>query len=361
MTEDMPRKRPPYISREESRHGRFVWYFKRDGKRTRLPDEYGTEKFWEEYNAALAGKKPEPVAGKSGTLEWLVARYKESSEFKDLRPTTRRMRDNVLKATCKSAGDKQFAKITRKHIEEAMQRRGPHAANNFRKIMSRMFKWAVRQEYLGSNPCDTVDPRAAKSDGFHTWTVEEVEKFQAKHPLGTKPRLALDLLLFVGLRRSDVVNVGRQHLKDGVISIRTIKTGTWVHVAVFKQLQESIDATPTGDLAFLTTSTGKPFKSAASFGNWFADQCKEAKLPDVCRAHGLRKAGATIAANAGAPAHELLAMYGWSKLAMAEVYTREADKRRLARGAAERIANSFQSHLASGGTVEYNNQTNSKG
>jgi len=157
--------------------------------------------------------------------------------------------------------------------------------------------------------------------------------------LGTRPRLAIDILLFLGLRRSDAVVVGRQHMKDGVVSICTQKTGAWVYLPVFRQLQESIDATPTGDLAFLTTSLGKPFTSGASFGNWFAKQCKAAGLPDECRAHGLRKAGATIAADEGATAHELMAMYGWTRLAMAEAYTKEADKKRLAKSASERLAN----------------------
>jgi hypothetical protein len=44
----------------------------------------------------------------------------------------------------------------------------------------------------------------------------------------------------------------------------------------------------------------------------------------------LRKAGATIAANNGATAHQLMAMFGWSTLKMAEVYTRGADQELLA-------------------------------
>ncbi|MDR7032387.1 tyrosine-type recombinase/integrase [Mesorhizobium sp. BE184] len=339
MNEDMPRKRPPFLSREKTRHGRHVWYFKRAGKRVRLPDEYGSKEFNEAYAVCLTGEKPLKIEPASSSLAWLVGRYKESNDFKSLRPSTRRMRDNVLKAACENAGKNSFAKITRKHIEEAMGRRKPHAANNFRKIMSRVFQWAVKQELLAINPCDSVDPVKAQTDGHHTWTIEQVEKYRKKHAVGTKARLALDLLLFVGLRRSDVVRVGKQHMKNGVISIRTEKTGSWVHVAVFSALQKSIDATETGDLAFLTTDWGQPFKSAASFGNWFRDRCNEAFLPIECRAHGLRKAGATIAADNGATVHELMAMYGWSKSSMAEVYTRESDKRRLARGAAERIAN----------------------
>ncbi|MEQ1407725.1 tyrosine-type recombinase/integrase [Neorhizobium sp. Rsf11] len=237
--------------------------------------------------------------------------------------------------------DGQFGKITKAHIKKAMDKRAatPNAANNLLKTFSHLFKWAVEAEHLETNPVAGVSKVSVKSDGFHTWTVDQVEKFRAHHKLGTKPRLAIDILLFLGLRRSDAVVVGRQHMKDELISLRTGKTGAWVYLPVFKQLRESIEATPTGDLAFLTTEKGKPFSSAASFGNWFAKQCKAAGLPDECRAHGLRKAGATIAADEGATAHELMAMFGWSRLAMAEVYTKEADKKKLARGASERLSN----------------------
>ncbi len=52
------------------------------------------------------------------------------------------------------------------------------------------------------------------------------------------------------------------------------------------------------------------------------------------RLHGLRKAGATIAAEGGATAHQLMSMYGWKRLTEAELYTREADRRRNAAVAA---------------------------
>lgn len=341
--EDMPRK--AFLSHEKTRHKRWVWYFKRNGKRIRLPDEYGTEEFNAAYERALTGSSalPEKPKAKSGSLKWLVDQYKMSGAFAALKPSTRRARDNILKqilADPKNA-DGPFVDLTRRKIKAGMDKRAatPNAANNFLKTMSHLFKWAVEAEYVEVNPCEGVSKINVKSDGFHTWTVDQVEQYRAYHKLGTKPRLAIDILLFLGLRRADAVIVGKQHMKDGVISLRTGKTEVWVHLPVFRKLQESIEATPTGDLAFLTTERGKPFSSGASFGNWFAKQCKAAGLPDECRAHGLRKAGATIAADEGATAHELMAMYGWSRLAMAEMYTKEADKKKLARGASERLSN----------------------
>lgn len=148
----------------------------------------------------------------------------------------------------------------------------------------------------------------------------------------------MDLALFTGLRRSDLAVVGRQHVKNGVISIKTIKTGAWVHIPVFEALQRSMDATPGGELAFL------PYKSAASLGNWFREACVAAGVPG--RLHGLRKAGATIAADGGATPHQLMAMFGWKNLAEAELYTREADRKRNAAVAAGHIGNALAPHLS---------------
>lgn len=202
-----------------------------------------------------------------------------------------------------------------------------------------MFEWAVSAGHIDLNPCDGVKPIKAKTDGFHSWTVDQVEQYRKHHPVGTRARLALDIMLFCGLRRGDVVRVGPQHVREGLITLRTSKTNTMVYLTIWPELKRSIDATTTGDLAFMVTSYGKPFSTPETFGTWFALQCDNAGLPKECRAHGLRKAGATIAADNGATAHELCAMFGWTKLATAEIYTKEADRKRLSRAASARIAN----------------------
>jgi integrase len=104
-----------------------------------------------------------------------------------------------------------------------------------------------------------------------------------------------------------------------------------LELPVLPELQSVIDATPTGDLAFLVTERGQPF-SAAGFGNWFQDRCNEAGLRGLS-AHGMRKAAATRAAERGATAHQLMAIFGWRTIKQAEAYTRAAERKRLAAGA----------------------------
>jgi hypothetical protein len=57
-----------------------------------------------------------------------------------------------------------------------------------------------------------------------------------------------------------------------------------------------------------------------------------------CTAHGLRKAGATIAANNGATATQIMAIFGWTDINQAELYTRNADQKKLARDGMPLIA-----------------------
>ena len=343
----MPRKLPKYVNRQRTRHGRVVFYFRRGrGAYIRLPD-LGTPEFDSAYAAALAGAAlPAPSKAPPHTLAWLVEAYKRSAHWSQLAPSTRQMRDNILKHVLAEAGHVPYGAITKRHINEGIDRRPPHAGNTFRKVMSQLFAWAVSVAKLKVNPVDQAQRRKIKSSGFHSWTPEEVQMFYARWPLGTRERLAMDLALFTGLRRSDLFRLGRQHVRDGVISIQTQKTKKTIHVPIFKSLRASIAAAPVGDLVFLATDRGQPFASAASFGNWFGKACRAAGVPG--RAHGLRKAGATIAAEGGATAHELMAMFGWSRLAEAELYTTAANLKRMAAVTAERIEAGFTYTAKSG-------------
>ena len=352
MTDDMPRSRPPYIRREKTRHGRMIWAFRRGREYRRLPDEYGSPQFWDEYNEALASKpKPEARKNASGTLEWLVRRYKTSAHYLNLKPSTRTARDYIMKKVCDQSGDKPYAAIAKKHIQAGIDRRAktPQAANNFLVAMSVLFNWAVESEYIAVNPCEGVTPLKIRSDGHHTWTMDEIEKFRVKWPLGTKPRLALDFLLYSGLRVSDAIIAGRQHMREGLLVMRTVKTNSEVFIPILAPLQQSIDACKADNMNIITGERGQPFASSNTFSAWFRLKREAVGLPDVCTPHGLRKAGATIAANDGASARELMSLFGWSRISMAETYTKSADRAKLAKAAAERIANNAGPYLLRGG------------
>ncbi len=205
------------------------------------------------------------------------------------------------------------------------------AANASLKAIRQVFKFGVQKKLTPSNPAREVEYFKSGSAGFYTWLPEEVRQFEVRHPVGSKARLALALMLFTGQRRSDIIRFGKQHAKDGRLAFTQYKGRNRkpkrLTLPILPALQKIIDATPCGDLTFLVNEWGRPFTDAG-FGNWFRDRCVQAGVPG--RAHGLRKAGATIAANNGATSRQLMAIFGWDTLKEAERYTRGADQLRLA-------------------------------
>lgn len=350
-----------HITQDRDRHGNRRVYYRIEGyPMIRLRAEPGTPEFFAEYQraqeaTAMAGKKPAGGAAVAPTsLSWLVDQYYKSAWFKTLAVSTQKARRGILDNICDSthqtpAGPRQrgplpFALLKAKHIREIRDEKIelPEAANGRLKALGQVFAYALERELVEVDPTAAVDFLASASEGFHTWTLDEVRAYETHHPVGTKARLALALLLFTGVRRSDVVKLGRQMERDGVLHFTETKGSTSRALSrkkkrpgakarvlpILPELREAIDASPSGQLIYLVTAFKKPF-TAAGFGNRFRDWCDEAGLTH-CSAHGLRKAGATIAADNGATVHQLMAIYGWETLRQAEVYTRNANRTRLA-------------------------------
>ncbi len=337
----MPRPRLPHLLKETARNGETVWYVRvGHGPRVRIRGAYASAEFMAAYWAALGGNSApagRAAAPKPDTLAWLIARYRQSASWSTLALATRRQRENILKHVETKSGAVPYGHIARKHIVQGRddRRATPAQANNFLKAMRGLFKFAVESDFVSADPTQGVASIPLRPGGFHTWTVEEIVRFEERWPVGTRERLALAILLYTGLRRGDAALLGRQHIKDGLITLRTSKNDAPVYLPVLPELQRIIDASPTGDLALVATADGRPM-TKESFGNWFCDACKAAGVPG--RAHGLRKAGATKAAEAGATTAQLNAIFGWSGARMASLYTAAADRKRLSRDAIEMLS-----------------------
>jgi integrase len=363
-----------YIFRDRSRHGQERVYVRINGKKKRLRADVGSVDFLKQYTEAVAElrdapeNKPTQIERvRANTLEWLGEEYMRSPEFRRLDAKSQRVRRSILEecfaeprkpGAPERIGHCPLPQFEAKHVRVLRDRKAlktPGAANNRLKYLSAMFTWAVENDHMKSNVARDVKSIKYKSDGFHAWEPEEVLKFEEFWPVGSKPRLALALLLFTGARRSDAVQFGPQHIRPTEIldedGGRTIEdwlkftpkktagsSGVTLELPVLDELAAVIAATPIGHLAFLTTEQGKPF-TPDGFGNWWRDRCDEAGLPQ-CAAHGLRKAGATIAANRGATTKQLMAIYGWSDPKMAEIYVKKADQKRLAGNARKLLARS---------------------
>jgi integrase len=346
---DMPRPRPPHLHREVTRHGKIVWYVRLDkGSRVRLRAEYGTPEFETQYQEAMSGR-PQPKKGQpaSGTLAWLIERYRETRAWTDLSLPTRRQRENIFRQVTARAGTTPYAKITAQVIESGRDRRSatPHQARHFLDAMRGLFRWATASRLVKSDPTAGVhNPKRPKGRGFIPWTEEYVEAYERLWPLGTHERVWLDVLLYTGLRRGDAVRLGRQHVRDGIATLKTEKSqgGVTVTLPILPILAQTLAAGPCGDLTYIVGKNGAPL-AKESFGNMFKDACREAGVPGS--AHGVRKIAATRAANSGATVAQLEAIFGWTGGTMAALYTRSADRRRLSLEAMHKLSNDSRTSI----------------
>jgi integrase len=308
---------PKHCSWNTDQHGKRRVRFRKAGFTTYLTGTPWSEDFMHQYAAALDGVKARASniganRTKPGTVDALVAAYLDcsmasTSPFKTGAPETQRTRRNILENFREAHGDKPLFRtdnrgqrimlLTREHVQRIVNEKvsTPFAQRNFLNTLRAVFEWAMKEGRIPDNPTFGVKRVKVKTTGYRTWSEAEIQRFEAAHAIGTKGRLAFALLLYTGQRRSDVVNMGPQHIHRGVLTIDQGKTEggeeSHLEIPLHPKLREIIDATPTvGVKTFLVTHFGKPY-TAPGFGNWFRELCNTAECPDVS-AHGLRKATA---------------------------------------------------------------------
>jgi len=339
-------KRFDYINQYRDRHGRQRYYFRRKRQpRIPLPGLPDSPEFVEAYRAALANPGTREIGenrSPQGSLSAAIARYYGDHSFLALAPITQKNRRAILERFRKAHGDNSLRELSQKHVMAILGKLQPFAQHGYLKAVRHLMQYAVRAGLRDDDP--TVGVAQAKSTrtkadgrerGYHTWTEDEIAQFEAKHPIGSRPRLAMALLLYTGQRRGDVVRMGPQHFRGGKFTIRQQKTGQPMDVPIHPELAHIIAASECGNLAFLMTQFGKSF-AVAGFGNAFRDWCNEAGLSH-CSAHGLRKAICRRLAEAGCTAPQIAAISGHRSLREVQRYIDAADRSRMAEAGMARL------------------------
>lgn len=338
------RKLDPYVSSFVDRHGKERFRFRRDGVSIYLPPP-GTEDYRRAYSEALTGTVALDRA-KPGTVDDLAARFYQSLAFRRKGGEWQRTVRRIVEGFREKHGKFMVADFRPKHIDAILVERldqrvedgrkvgGTAAAKRLRETLKTLFGYAVRQEMITSNPVDLAEEVTHKATGFYAWTEADIARFRKHWKLGTKARLALELMLWTGARRGDARLLPPP--VNGRIRWQAGKTGKVADMAVTPQLAAAIEAAGVGSQTLLVTSFGKPF-TRNGFGNWFKDRCVEAGLPQ-CTAHGLRKAFTRRGAEVGVSQQGLKAMGQWSGDREVTTYAESADKGRLADEAIAKVA-----------------------
>jgi integrase len=238
-------------------------------------------------------------------------------------------------------GDLQVADLNRPRVEKILDLHRPGQARIALSVLRALVALAIRNGDRDDDPTLRIKRPKLTGDGWHTWTEEEIAQFEARHPIGSKARLAFALALYTGQRSADLIRMGRQHVRDNRINVAQQKTQTRLWVPLHPHLLAIIEATPSEHLTFIVSDHGKPFASAQSFGYRMRTWAREAGLSG-CPLHGLRKACCRRLAEAGCPVNDIAAISGHKSLAEVERYTRAADQKLLA----DRAMRTLTTHTA---------------
>lgn len=329
-----------WVQAFKDRHGHMRHYFRRPGyKRVALPGLPGSAEFMEAYRLAVdedgridyGARRVQPRS-----IHALMIEYYRSADFLELEPQTRKNYRAILERFRDSYGDRSAVTIEPRHLNAIFHKTAakPGATRNLRNRLLKAFSIAVELGWRKDNPVRETKSRKKRTAGFTPWSDAEITAYEKNWATGTRERLALSLLLYTGVRRSDVVGMGQQHVKNGRISVSQQKTDLHIWIPIHPNLQAEINGLGAG-MTFLMTQYGRPF-TAAGFSQWFTERAVLAGV--VGRTpHGLRKAAGRRMAEAGATAKEIAAVLGHTSLDEVETYTRSADQSRLADSAMAKL------------------------
>lgn len=350
----------PYIEKNISRHGTMRYYFRIDGKRLgRLPDNPDSEAFGIEYwrlrNGLSApewqtgGKETLSAHPKPGTFHHMCAVYLQSSAYTALDKTTQGKRrsiiDSMLLEPLSPDSNLIFAhmpigalNLANIEVLRDRKRETPFAADERLKILRQIFV-ACMPTLVKQNTAKIAKSFRKQTEGHSTMRPDEVAQYVAFHGNDSKAVLALAILMYTGLRVSDLAAVGPQHRRGESIVLRVFKNRnrnpTTIEIPVHPILDAVMKMHKTTALTYMVTDYGLPF-SIKGLSQRVSDWFSQAGLRHLT-AHSVRKGLATNIAENEATDLMLEGMFGWKDGKTSKIYTRNAQRSRLARQAVSKI------------------------
>jgi integrase len=328
----MPRKLPPHVERNHVKGHTYLSFRIGKGPRIRLPSDPSSVAFREAYVAAVAGESAPARAvlqkDAPGAIGALVTSYMQTSAFISLRDTSKAGYMTRFETIRVDHGHRAVAGLTKDRINTVILAPfadRPGSALDTLKKLRILIRHAIEKGLLKHDPSAGI--KRPKSKPIRAWTDGEIAAYEARWPLGTKQRTAYALMLGVGTARVDVHRMTWTQVDSAGVGYTRNKTGVAVDIGLDTGLRAALDAAPRSHVCIITTEFGRPF-TVDGFSGFMRDAMKAAGLPLDCKPHGLRKTLGRKLADAGVSAHDIMAALGHTTLAQAELYTKEANRRR---------------------------------
>jgi integrase len=198
-------------------------------------------------------------------------------------------------------------------------------------VVRLLFGLAVERAIIQQNPALGVSfPVGYRPRPWRPWTKGEIDLFLSD----ARPtmRRAVTVLLYTGQRRSDVISMRRDQIKDNMISGIAEKTGKTVYIPIHRELAKELATPLPVESVYLVCGTRGQKLNKNYLSTAIRQECFHLGMKDPPPLHGLRKNAVMALIEARCPIEEVNAITAQSE-DMVRHYAREHDRRGLARAA----------------------------
>jgi integrase len=326
------------------KNGKIYCYHRATGER--IDEPFGSAEFFTrlaELDAKANGIAA--AAARPNSLEAVILDYKQSDNFKDLAPRTKRDYESVFtflhplwEAPLSSFTTPKLVKLRNKWREM----RGRRFVNYVRAVLSIVFEHGKELGIVEYNPAIAVKQvRRARGAELanRPWTLKERKAALAHLPPHIKLPIAIGL--FTGIREGDILRLPRSIVKGGCITFTTSKRLVAIDITVLPDLRKAIQEAPKHDaITLCANSRGKPWTESGFRASWRTERRKlesAGLIEPGLTFHGLRHTVATVLAEAGVSEEDIAAVLGQKTSRMASHYSRTADRSRRSKAAIQKF------------------------
>ncbi len=325
---------PDHVFAVTSR-GKTYYYFQKGrgsadpGPRHSLPRNRQSVEFAVAYRQLLGEEHSAPALTISDAIDkWLI----DVQAKRGIQRSSVMFYDQSIRPARKAWGELPPGGLKPLHVETLFNsmHKKPGAANNFLSAMRSFGKWLRKHELSAVMITEGIS--AHKAEGGHQpWTPEQLAIAEAK--LTGSVRRGFFLYRYTGLRGSDVVRLGPQHIVEGGFEIITQKRKVPIFCPILPELEAEMRTWPDEPGPFLKQgegrAMGRPFTRKHFSVHFRRQREKIAGLANVTL-HGLRATAVGRLRAGGVSVSQICDIVGMSP-PMVERYSRFVDRRESAR------------------------------
>jgi len=333
----VPKGLKPVRKRLASGEIRLYWYHRAAGKALKHDPETAEgllEVAELDRRAAVGMAMGAALAGSYATL-W--AKYRESAEWRRLRPRTRSdyqaVRDWLGEAAERGSASSLSAEAIKGLRDKAADERGRRFGNYVLQVIRLTLEWGKERGLCRVNPAmglKTIRRPTGSRKVNRAWLPAEIEAFATGAPAQLLVPFALGL--FAGMRQGDALRVTWSAYDGEALRWIASKNGEACMApatGVLKAVLDDAKARRGAAVQIAVSSAGTPWSQSgfrASFFKRLRALRDDGAVQPGCTFHGLRHTIVTLGRNAGESDFRLAAGIGDRTTAMSAVYGRDADR-----------------------------------